>query len=309
MNKKSLRDAYGEELLRLAKENKNIVALDADLSSSTRSAYIRDEIPERFFEMGIAEQNMTTTAAGLSLTGKIPFANSFAVFSTGRSYDQIRQGIALPNLNVKIAGSSAGMSDYGDGATHQAIDDISIMRTLPNMTVISPMDAVETKKAVKAIVDYNGPVYLRVSRAELPVLMSEDYNFEIGKMNLIEDGNDITIFANGLMVHKALEARETLKEDGVTCKVVNVSTIKPLDVEEVKKYVSGVKGVVTAEEHSIIGGLGSAITEALDDELIKIKRVGVKDKFGQSACDYDVLLKHYGLTSQEIVNNVKELLK
>lgn len=308
MNKKSLRDAYGEELLRLAKENENIVALDADLSSSTRSAYIKDEIPERFFEMGIAEQNMTTTAAGLSLTGKIPFANSFAVFSTGRSYDQIRQGIALPNLNVKIAGSSAGMSDYGDGATHQAIDDISIMRTLPNMTVISPMDAVETKKAVKAIVDYEGPVYLRVSRAELPIIMSEDDDFEIGKMNLIEDGNDITIFANGLMVHKALEAREMLKEDGITCKVVNVSTIKPLDVEEVKKYISGVKGVVTAEEHSIIGGLGSAITEALDDELIKIKRVGVKDKFGQSSCDYDKLLEHYGLTAQEIIKNIKDLL-
>ncbi|MFW6029495.1 MAG: transketolase family protein [Halanaerobiales bacterium] len=309
MTKKSLRDAYGEELLRLAKENKNIVALDADLSSSTRSAYLKDEFPERYFEMGIAEQNMTTTAAGLSLTGKIPFANSFAVFSTGRSYDQIRQGIALPNLNVKIAGSSAGLSDYGDGATHQSIDDISIMRTLPNMTVISPMDAVETKKAVKAIVDYKGPVYLRVSRAELPVIMSENDEFEIGKMNLIEDGNDITIFANGLMVHKALEAREELKKEGVTCKVVNVSTIKPLDKEEVKKYTSGVKGVVTAEEHSIIGGLGSAITEVLSDELVKIKRVGVQDKFGQSACDYDVLLEHYGLTSQEIFNNIKELLK
>lgn len=308
MKTASLREAYGRELLSMARENKNIVALDADLSGSTMSCYLGEEYPERFFEMGIAEQNMVTTAAGLSLTGKIPFVNSFAVFATGRPYDQIRQGVALPNLNVKIAGSSCGMSDAGDGATHQAIEDMSIMRSIPNMTVISPVDAVETKKAVRAMVEYEGPVYLRVSRADLPVITSEEEPFEIGKVSKISDGKDITIFANGLMVHKALQAKDILDKIGISARIINVSTIKPLDVEKIKEYASDVKGVVTAEEHNIIGGLGSAIAEALSDELIRIKRVGVQDRFGQSSCDYEKLLEHYGLTADEIVKKAKELI-
>ncbi len=308
MKTECLREAYGRELLKLARRNKNIVALDADLSGSTMSCYLGEEYPERFFEMGIAEQNMVTTAAGLSLTGKIPFVNSFAVFATGRPYDQIRQGVALPNLNVKIVGSSSGLSDSGDGATHQSIEDISIMRSIPNMTVISPVDALETKKAVKAMVEYNGPVYLRISRTELPIITSEEEPFEIGKVSKIADGKDITIFATGLMVHKALEAREKLAKVDISARIINVSTIKPLDVEKIKEYASDVKGIITAEEHSVIGGLGGAISEALSDELIRIKMVGVQDKFGQSACDYEKLLEHYGLTADQIVKKAKEYM-
>ncbi len=306
--KESLREAYGKELLQIAKENEDIVALDADLSGSTKSCYLGEKYPERFFEMGIAEQNMVSAAAGLSLVGKIPFVNSFAIFATGRPYDQIRQGVALPNLNVKIAGSSCGLSDYGDGATHQAIEDIAIMRSIPNMTVVAPVDSIETRKAVRTIADYEGPVYIRVNRSELPVITSEEDSFEIGKVSKIADGEDVTIFANGLMVHQALKAREKLEAKGISARIVNVSTIKPLDVEKIKEYASDVKGVITAEEHNVIGGLGGAITEALSDELVKVKIVGVKDKFGQSAGSYEELIEHYELTPESIVKKIEEVL-
>src|SRR5690554_1131574 len=301
MKKVCLREAYGKELLNQARLNQNIVALDADLSLSTMSCYLGEEFPDRFFEMGIAEQNMVSTAAGLSLTGKIPFVNSFAVFAAGRPYDQIRQGVALPKLNVKIVGSSCGLSDAGDGATHQSIEDIAIMRSIPNMTVLSPVDAVETRKAVRAMIEYEGPVYIRISRTELPVITREEDPFTIGKVSKIADGTDLTIFATGSMVHKALEAREELAKIDISARIINVSTVKPLDVENIKKYAGDVKAVVTAEEHSIIGGLGGAITEALSDELIRIKMVGIQDRFGQSAGDYEELLEHYGLTTTEIV--------
>lgn len=308
MKRASLGIAYGKELLELAKENENIVALDADLSASTMSCILEAEYPERFFEMGIAEQNMVSTAAGLSLAGKIPFVNSFAVFITGRAYDQVRQGIALPNLNVKLVGSSCGLSDFGDGGTHQTIEDISMMRSLPNMTVISPVDAVETRKAVREMVKLKGPVYLRISRAELPVITSEEENFTIGKVRKMADGEDVTIFATGIMVSKALRARNELEKSGISARVINVSTIKPLDVEKILEYSADVRGVVTAEEHSIIGGLGSAICEALSDKAIKILRVGINDQFGQSAANYDELLECYGLTVSEIVKKSREVL-
>lgn len=305
--KENLREAYGKELLKCAKENNKIIALDADLCGSTKSIYIEKEIPARFFEMGIAEQNMTSTAAGLALVGKIPFVHSFAVFAVGQAYNQIRQGIALAKLNVKIIGSSCGLSDFGDGATHQSVEDISIMRAIPNMVVIVPVDAIETRKVVRAIIKYNGPVYIRINRNDLTNVTKEEDPFEIGKISKVAEGNDITVFACGIMVSQALEARKTLLKMGISARVVNVSTIKPLDIENVKKFAKDVKGVITAEENNIIGGLGGAISEALSEELIKIKKVGINDEFGQSANCYDDLINYYGLTPKNIVNAAREL--
>jgi len=305
--KENLREAYGKELLKCAKENNKIIALDADLCGSTKSIYIEKEIPERFFEMGIAEQNMTSTAAGLALVGKIPFVHSFAVFAAGQAYNQIRQGIALPKLNVKIIGSSCGLSDFGDGATHQSVEDISIMRAIPNMVVIVPVDAIETRKVVRAVIKYNGPVYIRINRNDLTNVTNEEDPFEIGKIFKVAEGNDITVFACGIMVSQALEARKTLLKMGISARVVNVSTIKPLDIENVKKFAKDVKGIITAEENNIIGGLGGAISEALSEGLIKIKKIGINDEFGQSANCYDDLINYYGLTPENIVNAAREL--
>jgi len=308
IKKENLREAYGKELLKCAKENNKIIALDADLCGSTMSVYIEKEIPERFFEMGIAEQNMISVAAGLALVGKIPFVHSFAVFAAGQAYNQIRQGIALPKLNVKIIGSSCGLSDFGDGATHQSVEDISIMRAIPNMVVIVPADAIETRKVVRAVIKYNGPVYIRINRNDLTNVTNEEDPFEIGKIFKVAEGNDITVFACGIMVAQALEARKTLLEMGISVRIVNVSTIKPLDVESVKKFAKDVKGVITAEENNIIGGLGGAICEVLSEELIKIKKVGINDEFGQSANCYEDLINYYGLTPKNIVNAAKSLL-
>ncbi len=309
VRKKSLREAYGRELVEVAKKDSRIVVLDADLCESTMTCYMEQEIPQRFFEMGIAEQNMLSVAAGLALVGKVPFVNSFSVFTTGQPFNQIRQGIALPKLNVKIFGSSCGLSDAGDGATHQSVEDIAIMRVIPNMSVIIPVDAIETKKVVRAVVEYPGPVYVRISRTPLPILTEEDTPFQIGKISLIEDGFDITIFACGLMVYQALRAREVLADKGISVRVVNVSTIKPLDRETVKIYCQGVKGVITAEEHSIIGGLGGAITETLSNQMVRIERVGIKDTFGQSAQTHEELLEHYSLIPENIIEKAEELIK
>ena len=310
MIKKSQRVAYGETLVELGKENKNIVVLEADLGKSTMSILFQNAYPERFFEMGIAEQNMASTAAGLSLTGKIPFISTFAVFMSGRAYDQIRQTISIAKLNVKICGSSSGLSDFGDGSTHQSIEDMAIMRAIPNMTVLAPVDAVETRKMVKAMVSYPGPVYLRVNRNDLPIYTKEDGDYEISKLYTIREGKDVVIFANGVMVSKAIEAAEILEQEGISAKVINVSTIKPLDQQAVIDSIKGFKAVVTAEEHSIIGGLGSAIAESLRSVTnLPIEFVGVKDSFGTSAHNYEEILSHYGLTSQAIVGSVKKLLK
>ncbi len=309
MSTKSLRIAYGETLVELGKENKDVVVLEADLGKSTMSCLFQNEFPERYFEMGIAEQNMTSTAAGLALTGKIPFVSTFAVFMSGRAYDQIRQTISISNLNVKICGSSSGLSDFGDGSTHQSIEDTAIMRAIPNMTVIIPVDAVETRKAVIAAAKIQGPVYIRINRNDLPIYTQESSEYEIGKLYTLKEGSDVVVFANGVMVSKAMEAAQELHKEGISVKIVNASTLKPLGDSAVKEIIRGFKGVVTAEEHSVIGGLGSAVCEVLRGEKnLPIEFVGIKDVFGTSAYSYDELLDYYGLTSHAIVVAVKKVL-
>jgi len=305
---KSLRTAYGETLVELGRENKNIVVLEADLGKSTMSILFQNAFPDRYFEMGIAEANMASTAAGLSLTGKIPFISSFAVFAAGRAYDQLRQTIAIAKLNVKICGSSAGLSDFGDGSTHQSVEDVAIMRAIPNMTVLVPVDAVETRKMVRAMADWPGPVYLRVNRNDLPVLTAEDSKFAIGKLYTMREGADVVVFANGVMVSRALAAAESLAAEGLSVKVVNVSTVKPLDRQAVVDCVKGFTGAVAAEEHSVIGGLGSAIAEALRGVTnLPLEFVGIEDKFGTSAHNYEELLVHYGLTAEAVAAAVRKV--
>ena len=308
MNKESLRKAYGESLVKLGKEDKRVVALEADLGKSTMSILFGNEFPERYFQMGIAEQDMVSTAAGLALAGKRPFLSTFAVFATGRPYDQIRSSVAIPNLPVVICGSSAGLSDFGDGKTHQSIDDIALMRVLPNMTVLSPVDAVETRKMMDAAIKCNGPVYIRINRNDLPVLTDPDAEYHIGKMDRLRDGKDAVIFSTGVMVSKSLEAAENLEKQGISCRVINVSTIKPLDAEALKANIQGMKAVVTAEEHNKYCGLGSAIAEALSEERIPIGMVAVDDRFGTSAKNYDELLDAYGLTAEAIEKKAASML-
>jgi transketolase len=308
MDNNNLREAYGRELLEVARQDERVVALDADLCGSTMTKFLQDEIPERFFEMGIAEANMVSVAAGLSLSGKIPFVNSFSVFATGQPYNQIRQGIALPNLNVRIVGSSCGLSDAGDGATHQSIEDIAIMRAIPNMTIVEPVDAEETRKVVRASLQHHGPMYIRISRSSLPLLTNPQTPFSIGKLNIIAEGSDIVIFASGFMVFQSVKAREILEKDGIIIRIVNANTIKPLNKDDILKYSKDVKGIITAEEHSIIGGLGSAISELLCDRKIPIKKVGIEDLYGQSASSHEELIKYYNLTPQAIVDKAKDLI-
>ncbi|MEG0505002.1 MAG: transketolase C-terminal domain-containing protein [Raoultibacter sp.] len=303
------RMVYGDTLVQFGKENQKVVALEADLGKSTMSNFFGDAYPERYFQMGIAEANMVSTAAGLALTGHIPFVSTFAVFASGRPYDQIRSSVCIPNLNVKICGSSAGLSDFGDGKTHQSIDDIAIMRVLPHMTVLSPADGVETAKMMRMMLDVEGPMYLRLNRNDLPVVTDVNGACEFGKVQLLKDGKDAVIFATGVMVSKALEAAERLSATGIALRVVNVSTIKPLDQEGVWKYASDVKAALTAEEHSVIGGLGSAICEALSEARVPVRIMGIRDSFGRSATAYDELLVKYGLTVDDIISNVQELLK
>jgi transketolase len=309
MKMQNQRTTYGKTLVELGRENERIVVLEADLSKSTMTCFFEQEFPERHFEMGIAEANMISFAVGLSLTGKIAFVNSFAVFSAGRPYDQIRQGVAIGKMNVKIVGSSAGLSDFGDGATHQAVEDIAIMRAIPNMTVITPCDAIETKKVVKAITEYKGPVYIRLCRNDVPDIFPEDTEFIIGKPVVLREGKDITVFAMGRMVYEALLAAERLSAMGVSARVVNVSTLKPFDEESIRNLSKYVKGIVTIEEHSVIGGLASAVTYALRGKGIPIKTIGINDEFGQSANTYDELLQHYGLTADNIIAKTEALLR
>ncbi|ADY12348.1 transketolase family protein [Sphaerochaeta globosa] len=304
----SLRKTYGETLVELGKDNKNIVLMEADLGNSTMSSLFAAAYPERYFQMGIAEQNMASTAAGLSLTGKIPFINSFAVFASGRAYDQIRSSITIANLNVKICGSSAGLSDYGDGKTHQSIDDIALMQVLPHMTVLSPCDAVETEQMVKAMVASKGPVYIRINRNDLPIVTNPNAEYHIGKMTQIVEGKDVVVFATGIMVQQSMAAAELLKKEGISVRVVNVSTIKPLDKDVLLGYCDGVKAVVTAEEHSIIGGLGSTVASALSKSRLPLEILGVGDCYGTSAENYDILLKHYGLEPKDVAQKVRDVL-
>jgi len=308
MDMKSPRVAYGESLVELGQKNDKVVVLDADLANATQTVMFKETFPDRFFNMGIAEQNMMGVAAGLSLTGLIPFASTFAIFGSGRAFEQIRNSLCYPKLNVKIAVTHGGLTVGEDGGSHQAIEDISLMRSVPNMTVIVPCDAIETKKAVFAASKTKGPVYIRIARPVIPVITNESTDFKIGKANILKEGNDIGIFATGLMTAKALEAAKILAEKGIQATVVNVHTIKPLDVKTVLTVASKTRKVITVEEHSIIGGLGSAIAELLiENEPVKLKRIGVMDVFGQSG-DPNILLKHYGLTTENIVNIAEEII-
>ncbi|EOC99543.1 transketolase family protein [Caldisalinibacter kiritimatiensis] len=311
MTKKiATREAYGEALKELGKNNKDIVVLDADLSKSTKTAKFKEEYPERFINVGIAEQNLIGTAAGLATAGKIPFASSFAMFATGRAFEIIRNSVAYPKLNVKIAATHAGITVGEDGASHQALEDISIMRTIPNMVVINPADAVEAKEAVLKAAEYNGPVYIRLGRSKVPVIHDENnYEFEIGKGILLEDGKDATIIATGVMVAEALEARNKLAEEGIDVRVIDIHTIKPIDKEIIINAAKETGAIVTAEEHNIIGGLGSAVAEVLaENQPVPMERVGVKDVFGQSGKG-DELLEVYGLTAEKLVKAVKNVIK
>ena len=306
---KNQRAAYGEALVKLGREYSRIVVLEADLSKSTMGTQFENAYPGRFYEMGIAEANMAGVAAGLALTDRVPFMASFAVFATGRCYDQIRNSICISKLNVKICGSSAGLSDFGDGATHQSVEDIAIMRALPNMQVFVPADAVQVGHIMHYMAENEGPMYLRINRLDLPVYTKEDEAFVPGRVYTLREGSDAAVFACGVMVSKAIEAAELLHGVGVTLKVVNVPSIKPLCAESVRDICGSVKGVVTAEEGSTIGGLGSAIAEIVTSKMEKrIQMVGIKDKFGISAENYDVLMQEYRLTSSEIVQAVKNVL-
>jgi transketolase len=285
--------AYGEALLELGGRRTDVVVLDADLYTSTRSELFAKKFPDRFFDIGIAEQDLVSTSAGLAACNYVPYANSFAIFLTGRCYDQIRTQVAYPKLPVKLVGSSAGLTQGPDGATHQSLEDIALMRALPNMTVVVPADAEETRQATQAIAEVAGPVYFRLGRYPVPTLFGRDYRFQVGRMKLVREGRDVVIFACGHMTWKALEAAELLARERVEARVINVSTIKPLNESEVFAYAEGVQKAFTVEEHNIIGGLGSAVAEVLSYRAkTPLVRLGVRDVFGESATADELLEKH-----------------
>ena len=308
-NKIATREAYGKALVKLSTLNENVVVLDADLSKSTKTADFKAVSPERFINMGIAESNMMGVAAGLSTCGKIPFASTFAMFAAGRAFEQIRNSICYPKLNVKVCATHAGLTVGEDGATHQSIEDISLMRSIPNMTVINPADAVETEAAILAVAQYNGPCYVRLGRLPVSVINnSENYRFEIGKGVTLAQGDDLTIVATGMMVELALEAKDELAKDGINARVINIHTIKPIDRDLLIKAAKETGVIVTAEEHSIIGGLGSAVAEVVTEECpVPVLKVGIKDTFGESGKPNE-LVKVYGLTTEAIVEHSKKAI-
>lgn len=300
-NKKATRESYGEALEEIGVEDLKVVVLDADLSGATKTNIFGKKCPERFFNMGIAEQDMVGTAAGLATCDKIPYISSFAVFLAGRAYDQIRASVAYPKLNVKLCATHAGITVGEDGATHQMLEDISLMRTLPNMTVISVSDDTETKWAVRKIKEINGPVYLRLSRMAIPRIYTEDQEFEIGKGIQIGEGRDATVIATGVTVIEALKAQEELKEKNINIRVIDMHTIKPIDKEIIIKAAQETEKIITIEDHSVIGGLGSAVMEVLSENYPKkVIRLGIQDTFGESG-KADLLMKKYGITSENIV--------
>lgn len=307
MSKKSTRQAYGEALVELGKINKDVVVLDADLTKSTKTNLFQEKFPERHFNVGIAEADLIGTAAGLATCGKIAFASTFAMFAAGRGFEQIRNTVAYPKLNVKIAPTHAGISVGEDGGSHQSVEDIALMRTIPGMVVLSPADAVETKKMVFAAAEYNGPVYIRMGRLDVETIFDEaTYDFQIGIANTVREGNDVTIAATGLMTAEALKAADILAQEGISVRVINVGTIKPLDGETILKAAQETKFIITAEEHSVIGGLGSAVSEFLSEvHPTKVKKLGLYDKFGQSG-KANELLEKYELTAAKLVAMVKE---
>lgn len=306
---KATRDGFGVGILEAGRKNSQIVVLDADVGSSTRVKAFMQEFPERFFEMGIAESNMIGVAAGLAASGKIPFASTFAVFASSRVADQLRNSVGYPQMNVKIAATHAGITVGPDGATHQSVEDLAILRAIPNFTVIVPCDYFEAREAVKAAAAYAGPVYLRFTRGAVPFVFDEEYTFSWGKVVSLRDGRDVTIFATGVMVDQALKAAQILEAEGLSAHVVNVHTIKPLDVDGVIEAAQKTGAVITAEEHSIFGGLGSAIAETLVEHLpLPMQRVGIMDTFGESG-EPDQLLEKYGLLAKNIVMAAHDVLK
>ncbi len=307
--KVKIRDAYGEVLPELGKEDEDIVVLTADLAGSTRTKYFAQEFPDRFFNVGITEANMMGMSAGLAMEGKKPFASTFAVFATGKPWEQIRQTIAYQSAPVRIVATHAGITVGEDGASHQIIEDVSNMRVLPNMKVVVPADSTQTKEVIKAVGgEMDGPVYVRLARAAFPVIY-EECDFELGKAEVLREGSDVSIFAMGLMVANSLDAAEILEDKGISAEVVNVSTVKPLDSESVLNSVAKTGAAVTAEEHNVIGGLGSAISEVVsENEPVQIKRIGIQDRFGESGSAYE-LVEHFGLTPKDIANKAENLLK
>ena len=301
------RQSYGEKLEELGEKYKNIVVFDADLSSATKTSIFAKKYPERFFDMGISEADMVSTAAGMSTCGKVPFISTFAMFAAGRAYDQIRNGVCYPNLNVKICATHSGITVGEDGATHQMLEDIALMRVVPNMTVISPSDDTETRWAVEEAYKIKGPVYIRLSRLATPVIYEENQKFEIGKMLQMGEGTDATIFATGDVLYQALIAKEELEKNGVYVRVIDVHTIKPIDKETIIKCAKETKKLISLEDHNILCGLGSAIAEVLTEYCpTKLIRMGIKDKFGKSG-KAEELLHYYGLDAEKIIKEVMNL--
>lgn len=305
-NRIATRESFGKALVELGKENENVVVLTADLAGATKTSLFEKEFPDRFINVGIAEQNMIGISAGLATTGKIPFASTFAIFAAGRAYDQIRNSVAYPKLNVKICGTHAGVTVGEDGATHQMLEDLSLMRSIPNMIVLCPSDDVQTRWAIKEMAKVDGPVYIRLARVATPVIYNENQKFEIGKMVQIGDGTDATVFATGVEVAEALKAKEELEKENINIRVVDVHTIKPIDKEMIIKCAKETKKLITIEDHSIIGGLGTAVCEVLSEECpTKVVKMGMQDRFGKSG-KAEQLLKYFKLDSEAIINKVKE---
>ncbi len=304
------RDAYGATLAALGHEDERIVVLTADLAGSTKTGLFAKEHPKRFFNMGVAEADMMGVAAGLAMSGYRPFASTFAIFATGKAWEQVRQVIAYPNTPVRIVATHAGLTVGEDGASHQMLEDIANMRVLPNMTVLVPADAIEASAVTRFVAGYDeGPVYVRLARAKFPVILKEDYAFELGKASTLAEGTDVSLFACGVMVSTAIQAREQLEKEGIFVEVVNVSTIKPLDKETLLASSKKTGAVVTAEEHQVSGGLGSAVCELLSEELpTRVVRVGVRDRFGQSG-SADALITHYGLDTSGLIAAIKQVLR
>lgn len=307
VKKIATRDSYGNALVELGKEHENLVVLDADLAAATKTAVFKKEFPERHIDCGIAECNMIGVAAGLAATGKVPFASSFAMFAAGRAFEQIRNSVGYPKLNVKIGATHAGISVGEDGATHQCNEDIALMRTIPGMVVINPSDDVEARAAVKAAYEYEGPVYLRFGRLAVPVINDrEDYKFELGKGVVLREGKDITLISTGLPVAETLEAAEKLAADGIDAKVINIHTIKPLDEDLIVEAAKETGKVVVIEEHSVIGGLGSAVCDVLSEKApTKVLKIGINDTYGESGPALE-LIKKYGLDAESIYKKIKE---
>ena len=308
MSNIATRDAYGKALVKLGEINENVVVLDADLSKSTKTYDFSKAFPERFFNMGIAEQNLIGAACGLATAGKIPFASSFAMFASGRAFEIIRNSVCYPKLNVKVCATHAGLTVGEDGASHESVEDISIMRAIPNMTVLVPADGVEAEQMIFEAANTYGPMYVRLGRSGVPTVCESGYKFKIGKATELKSGKDVSIIACGIMVNEALIAANELASEGIDARVINMSTIKPIDREMIIKAAKETKAIVTAEEHSIIGGLGSAVSEVVTEECpVIVKKVGVKDVFGESGTP-SALLEKYGLTAKDIVKAVKEAL-